>query len=336
MSRTTAAVIALDDLLASPHNVRPRLTNLGPLAASIRSVGVLQTLLVVPAPRGKFRIIEGHRRRAASVMAGKTHVPCMVRHENATDEIGLMAIANLQREGLDPIDVARAFSDLRERHTVAQIAAMTGFSAATINARIGLLLLPPEAQEMVSDQRLSLGDAAQMVQSLKKTGSGKARIGAGRRSVSHFKETHRLAGHVKARCTHRDSDRRLMGPGCGQCWEETIRADALGHLDNVSVLQPPTVRTAPRPEGREVDQALVERVVNGGPETASLGIGERQEAVRMLAARGLSDPQIATKINASARTVLRIRQRLDIAPAIPASSASPRPTSGMDLDGAIG
>ena len=172
MTRTTAQMIAINDILPSPRNIRTRLTNLEPLAASIRSVGVLQTCLVRPAPGGKFHLVEGHRRRAAALKAGKTHLPCMVRHEDQADEVALMTVANLQRENLDPIDAARAFSNLLERFTLTEVVAMTGFSAATIRARIGLLLLPDEAQDMVSEGTLTLGAAADLVKSVKERRTG--------------------------------------------------------------------------------------------------------------------------------------------------------------------
>lgn len=315
---TKPGLIAIADIEPSPHNIRSRLTNLEPLAASIVSVGVLTTCLVVPsrmaAGKQKYRLIEGHRRRAAALIAGKTHLPCMIRQNNKVDETGLMAVANLQRENLDPIDAARAFSDLLERHTMADVVGMTGFSAATIRARVGLLTLPDEAQEMISDGYLSLGDAADLVKSVKEHGSGSARIGVEpgtkRRSKgSHFTTQHPLADHVQARCTHRETNRQLRGPGCEQCWEATIRADALGDLDNVTVLN---LAAAPKP----FDASAVERAISGDHAGLSLGTGEREEIVRRLVQRKMSDAEIARFAMTTSRTVLRTRNRLGIEPGV--------------------
>lgn len=311
MTRTTAAFIDLDDLLPSPTNIRSRLNKIDELAASVRQHGILQNLLVVPAANGKYRIVCGHRRRAAAEKVGLTGAPCNIRHENRSNETALMVCENAQREDLDPVDFAKALSDLRKDYTLAEVASMTGFSQATIRARLALLDLPPEVQDMVSDHQITLGDAAGLVAELKTKGSGSARIGGTRKTVPHFDTTHRLADHVAARCTHRDSQRRILGPGCGQCWEDTIRADAVGSLDNVT----PMPYVPAKPE-HPWDDAAVERAISGDPAGLRLGVGEREEIVRRLVKQGFSDSRIAEKAMTTSKTVERIRGRLNIAPAI--------------------
>lgn len=313
MAQVHAASIPLVDLLPSPTNVRRRLTDIAELAQNIRAHGILQPLVAVPAPNGKFRIIAGHRRRAAAEKVGLRSVPCMVRTAGRSEDTALMISENFQRVDLDPIDLARAVGDLLERHSLAEVARMLGMSTATVRARAALLDLPEEAQNMVSERTLSLGDAVALVKQMRTAPKATARAGAqpgSRRSVGHFDSKHRLAEHVQAACTHADTDRRLLGPGCGPCWEEVIRADARGALDNVVVL--PTPAPAPPP----YDEAVVQRIVSRDAEGLRTARGDRIEAVRRLAAQGLSDAQISDHIGQTSRTVLRMRNEFGIAAAI--------------------
>lgn len=339
MPSAAAAMIAIDDLIPSARNIRSRLGDLSGMVASMREVGVLQALLVRPHPTqpGKFVIVGGHRRHAAAKQAGLRAVPCLVRSGDRADERSLMIVENAQRQQLDPIDMARAFAALAKTHTVAEVARMTGFSAATVRARVGLLTLPDQAQEMVSDGVLTLADAQVLVAQVADQRSGKPRS-AGPRSVpvgrqaktGHFDKTHRLAAHVVARCTHREMNRRTYGPGCGDCWEQVIREDALGTLPALCQhggAADATVTAlhavgSPAPGAvtvRDFDDAAVERIVNGGfnAYTGALRVGDREEIVRRLHARGYSDRRIAAQAGFTDRTVQRIRARLGLA-AVPA------------------
>jgi ParB/RepB/Spo0J family partition protein len=84
------------------------------LAESIRAVGVLQPLVVRPDAQrpGHFIVIAGHRRRRAAEMAGLSAVPVVVRDAPETELRILQLIENLQRQGLTPMDEARAFDEL--------------------------------------------------------------------------------------------------------------------------------------------------------------------------------------------------------------------------------
>ena len=326
MPSAAAAMIAVDDLIPSARNIRSRLGDLSGMVASMREVGVLQALLVRPHPTqsGKYVIVGGHRRHAAAKQAGLRAVPCLVRSGDRADERSLMIVENAQRQQLDPIDMARAFDALAKTHTVSEVARMTGFSAATVRARMGLLTLPEQAQDMVSDGALTLADAQVLVEQVADLKAGRGRgaqraVSVGRkRPVAHFDRTHRLGAHVAARCTHLEMNRRAYGPGCGDCWEAVIREDALGALAPVNGEATVTALVpAGAAEVREFDESAVERVVSQGfaGSTAfakTLSVGDREEIVRRLHARGYSDRRIAAQAGFTDRTVNRIRDRLGL------------------------
>ena len=325
-----AAMIRLDDLIPSKGNVRSRLGDLTGMAASIREVGILQALLVRPHPSqpGKYLIVAGHRRHAAARLAGRPAVPCLIRSDNLADETSLMLVENGQRQDLDPVDMARAFAALAKKHPLSTVARMTGFSTATVRARIGLLDLPQEAQEMVSTGDLTLTDAADLVSqiaALKKpnknrTGAKPTGVTVNRhraKAAIHFDKSHRLAAHAEARCTHQDLNRRAYGPACGPCWEAVIRDDALGTL---APLTGPNLTAVPN----DFDAALVERIVNGShhDRTCRLTPGDTEEIVRRLHRRGYSDQRIAAQAGVSDQTVYRTRKRLGLS-AVPVNDMVP-------------
>jgi ParB family chromosome partitioning protein len=118
-------------LAANPTNVRTNLGDLGPLAASIAAVGVLEPLVVIPDGSGGHRIVAGHRRNAAAIEADQATVPCIVRPDlaaaDATAAVVAMIVENSHRLDLSAQDEARAYEQL----------AMAGLSAAKIAKRVG-------------------------------------------------------------------------------------------------------------------------------------------------------------------------------------------------------
>ncbi|GAB2734374.1 ParB/RepB/Spo0J family partition protein [Nocardioides pakistanensis] len=320
-SRTHAQMIPLERLLPSPKNVRSRLNDIEGLAISMREHGVLQSLLVVPAG-DDYRIVAGHRRRAAAEKAGLKALPCFVRTNNRASETSMMLVENLQRTDLDPIDAAKGLVELREQHSLPEVARMTGLSQATIRARIGLLDLPPEAQRMLSARQMSLGDAVALSKQVRRSGTGSTRVGPRRQTTCAFGAKHRLADYVRSRCTHADSNRRMLGPGCAECWEATICDDALGQLGDAT----PVGSLAKSTTRHEHDEAAVQRALDGDLGGITLTVGDREECVRRLVKEGLSDSQIAARIKSTPRTVDRIRRRLSIPAAVPASDPGRRRT----------
>jgi ParB family chromosome partitioning protein len=127
------------------------------LAASIREVGVIQPITVVPKRDGKFLLVAGERRWRAAKIAGLSTIPAIVR-ELSTREIAQIAfIENLQRRDLDPIEEAHAIAEIVRsmRIPADEVAELLGKSVSFVHGRLRLLRLPVPVQNEVAAGRLS-------------------------------------------------------------------------------------------------------------------------------------------------------------------------------------
>jgi len=137
------------------------------LADSIREVGILQPILVRPAPdsAGDYQIVAGERRRRAAQMAGLKTVPILVREldDLAVLEIGI--IENVQRADLNPVEEALGYRALIERfgRTQEAVAQTVGKSRSHVANALRLLSLPDEVQSLLLSGALSAGHARAIV-----------------------------------------------------------------------------------------------------------------------------------------------------------------------------
>ena len=131
------------------------------LAQSIRSNGLIQPITVAPGSNGKFRIIAGERRWRAAHMAGLTEIPALVRNVNQHQHLELALIENIQREDLNPIEIASAFFRLAADHGLSheQIAERTGKDRSTVTNLLRLLKLGPRAKNELIGGSISIGHA---------------------------------------------------------------------------------------------------------------------------------------------------------------------------------
>jgi ParB family chromosome partitioning protein len=143
------------------------------LAASIRTDGLLQNLVVVPggkrgAGKGTYRIVSGERRYRAMMLlaergelAADHEVPVEIRDDLDKDDVlRLATVENLQREDLPPLDQAAALAALiRKGTTLDDIVSRTGLSPATIKRRLALSGLCPEARAALLDRTITLAQA---------------------------------------------------------------------------------------------------------------------------------------------------------------------------------
>ncbi len=155
---------------ANPHQPRGAMdpSALRDLAASIRTSGVLQPIIVRPHPtKGTgnaptYQLVAGHRRTQAAKLAGLTHVPAIVRADSSDERQAEWAlIENIQREDLNAIERAKAYRSYiaQFKMTHAQAAERLGEDRATISNFIRLLDLNPGVQDLVSRGILSTGHA---------------------------------------------------------------------------------------------------------------------------------------------------------------------------------
>ena len=133
------------------------------LVASIRSVGVIEPVIVVPIrrPNGHaYRLIAGFRRYTAACEAGLDRIPAVVRSGlTDTQVLEIQLVENLQRLDMNPIEEAKAVREYMAKTGLGQEAAggRIGRSGPWVSLRLGLLSLPEEIQERLSDGRLSAG-----------------------------------------------------------------------------------------------------------------------------------------------------------------------------------
>jgi ParB family transcriptional regulator, chromosome partitioning protein len=130
------------------------------LATSIRANGIIQPLIVRRLQNG-YQLVAGERRWRAAKLAGLKEVPVVVQDVAEKQLLTIALIENVQREDLNPIELATAYDRLSRELGLSheEIAAQTGKERATIANTVRLLRLPAEIQKWVAEHRLSMGHA---------------------------------------------------------------------------------------------------------------------------------------------------------------------------------
>jgi ParB family chromosome partitioning protein len=132
------------------------------LSASIKEHGILQPLVVVPAPDGSYQLIMGERRLRASKLAGLTKVPVVI-HDYMEEhrKLELALIENIQRHNLNPIEEAFAYKQLVDEYRMTQdeVAKKVGKGRTTITNMLRLLHLPLKIQNAIIEGTISEGHA---------------------------------------------------------------------------------------------------------------------------------------------------------------------------------
>ena len=131
------------------------------LAASIRENGVIQPLIVRRTGNGTFELIAGERRWRAARIASLPKVPVIVKDAAPDETLVLALIENIQREDLNPMETAEAFSHLIRDFSLTQeeMSKRVGKDRATVANYLRLLKLASEVKSWVSEGLLSLGHA---------------------------------------------------------------------------------------------------------------------------------------------------------------------------------
>ncbi len=150
--------------LIDPNPAQPRAIfateKLEELANSIRAHGILQPLIV--RRRGdRYQLVAGERRWRAARLAGFATVPVIAREVPDEQLLEITLVENIQREDLNPIELAKALERMVEELglTHEEIATKTGKDRTTITNTLRLLRLPPDVQQLLTERRLSPGHA---------------------------------------------------------------------------------------------------------------------------------------------------------------------------------
>ncbi|MBS0154516.1 MAG: ParB/RepB/Spo0J family partition protein [Nitrospira sp.] len=148
-----------------PNRYQPRHTflqqELAELTASIKESGVIQPIMVRRKGDGVYELIAGERRWRASKDAGLAVIPAVIK--NCTDQEALLLalVENLQREDLNPMETARAYSRMMKEFGLTQeaVASKVGRDRSSVANFIRLTHLHPDLQLLVEDGTLSTGHA---------------------------------------------------------------------------------------------------------------------------------------------------------------------------------
>lgn len=156
--------ILITDIVPSAAQPRHQIgkSELSELAASIKSHGVLQPIIVVRRSSGKgYQIVAGERRWRAASQAGLSHMPAIVRSLEELERIELAIIENIQRVDLSPLEQAMAVYKLQHQFslTLEQIAGKLGKAPSTLSNIGRLLQLPEAARQALQETKISEGHA---------------------------------------------------------------------------------------------------------------------------------------------------------------------------------
>ena len=153
--------LPLDCIEPNPQQPRRRFASEDEesLAESIGRHGVLQPLLVTPAPdrSGRFLLVAGERRWRAARKAGLTMVPVTVIAADARRRVELALVENLQRRDLGPLEKAHAYQALIDDYgmTQAQVAAAVGTSRSSVTNTLRLQKLDSDMRQALAEGRIS-------------------------------------------------------------------------------------------------------------------------------------------------------------------------------------
>jgi ParB family chromosome partitioning protein len=154
--------IPVRSITPNPSQPRRRFdeTALAELAASLRSTGLIQPIIVRRA-NGGFQLIAGERRWRAAQMAQLQTIPAIVRDVDGSTQAQMALVENIQREDLNPIERAEAYQQLIDQLSLTQgeLSERLGEDRSAIANHLRLLSLAPEARELVVAGSLSLGHA---------------------------------------------------------------------------------------------------------------------------------------------------------------------------------
>ena len=130
------------------------------LADSIRRQGVIQPV-VVRRVEGEYQLIAGERRWRAAQQAGLLEIPAVIRDVDDQQAAALALVENLQREDLNPLEEARAYSGLVEQFglTHQEVGEAVGRSRAAVSNSLRLLALPAGVQDMLDRGQIEMGHA---------------------------------------------------------------------------------------------------------------------------------------------------------------------------------
>ncbi len=161
------AEVAVERIDPNPYQPRQEFEEdaLDELAASIEQVGIIQPITVRAQGDGEFEIISGERRLRAARRAGLERLPAFIREAESEEMLEMALVENVQREELNPIEIALGYQRLVDECDLTQeeVADRVSKSRATVSNFLRLLRLPPRIQAALRDKEVSMGHARALI-----------------------------------------------------------------------------------------------------------------------------------------------------------------------------
>lgn len=163
----TVRDIPVDYIRANPHQPRSEFKEeaLEQLAASIQKHGLIQPITVRYLGEKRFELISGERRLRATKLAGIDKIPGYIREADDEEMIAFALIENIQREELNPMEIALGYQRLIDEcsYTQGEVAERVGKNRSTVTNMLRLLQLPDFIQAALKDEMITTGHARALI-----------------------------------------------------------------------------------------------------------------------------------------------------------------------------
>ncbi|NND51176.1 MAG: ParB/RepB/Spo0J family partition protein [Flavobacteriaceae bacterium] len=157
----------LDQIETNPFQPRTKFNeeSLRELASSIKELGVIQPITVRKIGFNKYQLVSGERRFKASKLIGLNSIPAYIRIANDQESLEMALVENIQRQDLDPIEIALSYQRLISeiKLTQEQMSERVGKKRSTISNYLRLLKLDPIIQTGMRDGFISMGHGRALI-----------------------------------------------------------------------------------------------------------------------------------------------------------------------------
>ena len=154
-------MISIEAITPNPHQPRREFSEdaLNDLAASIKTRGVLQPVLIRPLGTNTYELVAGERRLRASKLSGLTEIPTLVREMSDQESLAIALIENLQREDLNAVEEALGYQRLQQEFGLSQeeLSRQVGKSRSAVANCLRLLNLPDVVQKDIQQNTITAG-----------------------------------------------------------------------------------------------------------------------------------------------------------------------------------
>lgn len=163
----TVSKINLDTVEVNPFQPRVDFNEeaLKELSSSIKIHGVIQPITVRKIGKNKYQLVAGERRLRASKLAGMTEIPAYIREINDQESLEIALIENIQREDLNAMEISINYKRLIDECNLTHetLGERLGKERSTVTNYLRLLKLPPEIQQSLKDNSISMGHARALI-----------------------------------------------------------------------------------------------------------------------------------------------------------------------------